>query len=159
MSLKFTNLRLQSNLPGANELIIDIIVFVVSVTLIYITELLFSSLFSVVTITIIVTVIINITMIRIISIIFVIIIIIIALNIVILFIVSIIIGISIITITWSERYFDDISVFCVNSMHFVSLLLGFVRTRVLMSRSRLKNGATHGGWHFDIHRDFDTRGR
>ena len=39
------------------------------------------------------------------------------------------------------------------------LLLGFVRTRVLMSRSRLNNGATHGGWHFDIHRDFDTRGR
>ena len=38
-------------------------------------------------------------------------------------------------------------------------LLGFVRTRVLMSRSRLNNGATHGGWHFDIHRDFDTRGR
>ena len=30
---------------------------------------------------------------------------------------------------------------------------------VLMSRSRLNNGATHGGWHFDIHRDFDTRGR
>ena len=26
-------------------------------------------------------------------------------------------------------------------------LLGFVRTRVLMSRSRLNNGATHGGWH------------
>ena len=25
------------------------------------------------------------------------------------------------------------------------LLLGFVRTRVLMSRSRLNNGATHGG--------------
>ena len=121
MSLKCTNLRLQSNLPGANELIIDIIVFVVSVTLIDITELLFSSLFSVVTITIIVTVIINITMIRIISIIFVIIIIIIALNIVILFIVSIIIGISIITITLSERYFDDISVFSVNSTHFVSL--------------------------------------
>ena len=24
-------------------------------------------------------------------------------------------------------------------------LLGFVRTRVLMSRSRLNNGATHGG--------------
>ena len=41
----------------------------------------------------------------------------------------------------------------------VPLLLGFVRTRVLMSRSRLNNGATHGGWHFDIHRDFDTRGR
>ena len=40
-----------------------------------------------------------------------------------------------------------------------SLLLGFVRTRVLMSRSRLNNGAIHGGWHFDIHRDFDTRGR
>ena len=39
------------------------------------------------------------------------------------------------------------------------LLLGFVRTRVLMSRSRLNNGATHGGWHFDIHRYFDTRGR
>ena len=38
-------------------------------------------------------------------------------------------------------------------------LLGFVRTRVLMSRSRLNNEATHGGWHFDIHRDFDTRGR
>ena len=38
------------------------------------------------------------------------------------------------------------------------LLLGFVRTRVLMSRSRLNNGATHGGWHFDIHRDFNTRG-
>ena len=38
-------------------------------------------------------------------------------------------------------------------------LLGFVRTRVLMSRSRLNNGATHGGWHFDIHWDFDTRGR
>ena len=38
-------------------------------------------------------------------------------------------------------------------------LLGFVRTRVLMSRSRLNNGATHGGWHFDIHRDFDTRER
>ena len=41
----------------------------------------------------------------------------------------------------------------------VFLLLGFVRTRVLMSRSRLNNGATHEGWHFDIHRDFDTRGR
>ena len=41
----------------------------------------------------------------------------------------------------------------------LALLLGFVRTRVLMSRSRLNNGATHGGWHFDIHRDFDTRGR
>ena len=40
-----------------------------------------------------------------------------------------------------------------------SSLLGFVRTRVLMSRSRLNNGATHVGWHFDIHRDFDTRGR
>ena len=40
-----------------------------------------------------------------------------------------------------------------------NLLLGFVRTRVLMSRSRLNNGATHGGWHFDIHRDFDTRER
>ena len=44
-------------------------------------------------------------------------------------------------------------------MYSNSLLLGFVRTRVLMSRSRLNNGATHGGWHFDIHRDFDTRGR
>ena len=43
--------------------------------------------------------------------------------------------------------------------HRYRLLLGFVRTRVLMSRSRLNNGATHGGWHFDIHRDFDTRGR
>ena len=30
---------------------------------------------------------------------------------------------------------------------------------LLMSRSRLNNGATHVGWHFDIHRDFDTRGR
>ena len=37
-------------------------------------------------------------------------------------------------------------------------LLGFVRTRVLISRSRLNNGVTHGGWHFDSHRDFDTRG-
>ena len=42
---------------------------------------------------------------------------------------------------------------------YVNSLLGFVRTRVLMSRSRLNNGATHGGWHFDIHRDFYTRGR
>ena len=45
------------------------------------------------------------------------------------------------------------------SGYITPLLLGFVRTRVLMSRSRLNNGATHGGWHFDIHRDFDTRGR
>ena len=49
--------------------------------------------------------------------------------------------------------------YLVSQLSLAMLLFGFVRTRVLMSRSRLNNGATHGGWHFDIHRDFYTRGR